>query len=430
MRGLSYLFKGLARTLNLVMIRPIRVIGRALLRSVLPRVYLTVYFPIKRRLIERFAFAKSKIWYPFASKYILHFFLLVMAGGVLAHSIKTRAVSAEEFGSDSLISQFIGLDNQIIEETANATPTTSMSYLNQKGLVGGSNLEAQGLASDESENLNLSLAQGGSSIVKPNIPTTEITDQPRELVDYYVVQGGDTVSTIADQFNVSTNTILWENRLGAKDYIKPGDKLTILPTSGVSHQIKKGDTIASIAKKYGVETQKIIDYNQLASADAIQVDQILIVPGGIAPETIAPAAPATGLGKYVSGGTPPPPARVPASQKMLWPTGSHRINQYFGFRHTGLDIDGNIGSPIYAAEGGRIEVVGWGKGYGLHVIINHGGGKKTLYGHFSKAYVNSGQQVNKGDSIGLMGCTGWCTGPHLHFEVIINGKKINPLSYL
>lgn len=430
MRGLLYLTRGLARILNYSMVRPIRALGRALLRSVLPRVYLTVYFPIKRRLVERFALAKSKIWYPFASKYILHFFLLAMAGGVLAHSLKTRTVSAEEFGSDSLISQFIGLDNQIIEETAAAAPTASMSYLNQKGLVGDSNLEASEPALDDSENLNLSLAQGGSSIVKPNIPTTDITEQPREKVDYYIVQGGDTVSTIADQFNVSTNTILWENRLGAKDFIKPGNKLTILPTSGVSHQIKKGDTVASIAKKYGVEPQTIIDYNQLASADAIKIDQVLIVPGGKAPEIVAPVVTPTGSPRYSIGGTPPPPARVSASEKMLWPTGSHRINQYFGWRHTGLDVDGNIGSPIYAAEGGRIEVVGWGRGYGLHVIINHGGGKKTLYGHFSKAYVNAGQQVNKGDSIGLMGCTGWCTGPHLHFEVIIGGKKINPLSYL
>jgi len=385
-----------------------------------------MYFPIKRRVTEKYSIAKNKVWFPFATRYVIHALILVIAGGVLWHSISTREVSAEEFGNDSLISKIlIGETDVLITETSNTSTLKPTNYLDQRGLVGTYTCTLE--ESSEDEEGDLTLAQGGGSIVKPNIPTTDIGDRPRELVEYYVVQQGDTVSTIAEQYGVSTNTILWENQLGEKDYIKPGDKLTILPMSGVSHQVKKNDTLASLAKKYGVESDTIIEYNKLASADAISVDQILIIPGGRAPEIVQPKT--TSLDKYL-GGTVPPPARVAASDKMLWPTPSHKINQYYTWRHHGVDIDGTTSSPVYAAESGRISNVGWGSGYGLHVIIDHGGGKKTVYAHFSKAFVSAGQSVNKGDTIGMQGCTGWCTGTHLHFEVIINGSKVNPLSYL
>ncbi|MDD5566884.1 MAG: peptidoglycan DD-metalloendopeptidase family protein [Patescibacteria group bacterium] len=413
-----------------ILARPAKASAKWIVSKVLSRIYLFIYFPIKRRLGDKFALAKNKVWYPFATKYVIHFFIVLLATGVIFYSIKTREASAEEFTTDSLITKFLGEDSSdIITETAQSAPKKSISYVDQRGMFGGQTLSINSPTEEETAEEDLTLAQGSGSILKPNIPTTQVGDRAREIVEYYVVEGGDTVSTIADKFGVSTNTILWENRLGEKDYIKPGDKLTILPMSGVSHQVKKGDTIKTLAKKYNVEEQEIIDYNKLASADAISVDEILIIPGGRAPEIVKPTSTGTGVDKYF-GGTPPPPARVAASEKMLWPTASKKINQYFKYRHSGLDIDGNTGSPIYAAESGRVSNVGWGSGYGLHVIIDHGGGKKTVYAHFSKAYVTAGQQVSKGDSIGLMGCTGWCTGPHLHFEVIISGKKVNPLSYL
>lgn len=368
--------------------------------------------------------------YPFSSRFVIHLLILVIATGVTMNSIRTREVSAEEFGTQSLIVRFLGgsSDTDLIVESSTNSPTKPVSYLNHQGLVGNSTSSA--IPVDEEE--QLALAQGGSAIIKPNIPTTEIADRPRDEVDYYVVEGGDTISTIAQKFGVSTDTILWENKLGEKDYIKPGDRLTILPMSGVSHQVRKGDTIASIAKKYGVETDEVVEYNKLASAEDISINQVLIVPGGEAPETVAPkvTTPSGSSASLASGGSPLPSIKVSASEKMVWPTTSRRINQYFKFGHTGLDIDGDTGSPIYAAESGRVSNVGWGKGYGLHIIIDHGGGKKTIYAHNSKVFVTAGQQLSKGQNIALMGCTGWCTGPHLHFEVIINGKKLNPLSYL
>ena len=99
-------------------------------------------------------------------------------------------------------------------------------------------------------------------------------------------------------------------------------------------------------------------------------------------------------------------------------------------RHYGLDIANKTGTPLYAADSGTVESAGWGAGYGYNIVIDHGGGKKTRYAHMSKFYVEKGAKVSKGMPIGEMGSTGWSTGPHIHFEVIINGKKYNPLNYI
>ena len=104
--------------------------------------------------------------------------------------------------------------------------------------------------------------------------------------------------------------------------------------------------------------------------------------------------------------------------------------QYYHWRHHAIDIGGRTGSPIYAALDGKIIKAGWTTGYGYNIIIDHGGGKKTLYAHLSKMYVQRGEQVTQGAAIGALGSTGWSTGPHLHFEIVINGVKVNPLSYL
>ena len=115
---------------------------------------------------------------------------------------------------------------------------------------------------------------------------------------------------------------------------------------------------------------------------------------------------------------------------MKWPTVGHRITQYYSWRHTGLDIANKTGTPLYASEGGTVDYSGWSNGYGYNVLINHGGGKKTRYAHASKLYVKKGDVVSKGEAIAAMGSTGWSTGPHIHFEVIINGVKKNPLNYI
>ncbi len=127
--------------------------------------------------------------------------------------------------------------------------------------------------------------------------------------------------------------------------------------------------------------------------------------------------------------------------EFTWPTPScytitsafspRRKNPVTGIwkRHTGTDIGASYGAAIVAANAGTITLAGWNSGYGNCVIIDHGGGKATLYGHMSSYSVSAGQVVTKGQRIGSVGSTGNSTGPHLHFEILINGNAVDPMQY-
>ncbi len=110
----------------------------------------------------------------------------------------------------------------------------------------------------------------------------------------------------------------------------------------------------------------------------------------------------------------------------------YRRHPYWGGRHfhTGLDIAAPYGRPIKAADGGRVILARWWDGYGKAVVISHGNDKSTVYGHMSRIYVSNDSTVSKGQIIGLVGSTGYSTGPHLHFEVRKSGKHRNPIKYL
>ena len=125
--------------------------------------------------------------------------------------------------------------------------------------------------------------------------------------------------------------------------------------------------------------------------------------------------------------------------KFMWPAAG-RIASGFGMRrhpilgtmrmHTGIDIVAPNGALVKAADGGQIIQAGYDGGYGYSIVVYHGGGFATVYGHLSRILVAVGQNVSRGEVIGLVGATGWATGPHLHFEVRINGAAQNPLGFL
>ncbi len=276
----------------------------------------------------------------------------------------------------------------------------------------------------------LSVNSEKTAIVKNNVISTTKTKQPRDKIIYYTVKPGDTVSTIAQKFEISVNTILWENNLSAYSIIRPGDKLAILPFSGVTHTIKRGDTLNKIAKKYNISEEKILQANKIDDPSHLKIGEKLLIPGGTKQRyAIASYRSYSGI-SAIRNIVKAPSSKPVAGNKMNWPTVGHRITQYYSWRHHGLDIANKIGTPIYAADAGIVEKAGWSRGYGYNIVINHGGGKKTRYAHLSKFYVKKGQRVSKGETIGAMGSTGWSTGPHLHFEVIINGKRYNPLNYI
>lgn len=257
--------------------------------------------------------------------------------------------------------------------------------------------------------------------------TTDISSKPRDKIIQYSVSEGDTVASIAEKFGVSVDTVFWQNSLTEKSKIKPGQTLEILPVSGISHKVSKGDTVYSISKKYDTEPQAVVDfpYNTFVNDETFElaIGQIVIVPNGVKPEEkqVAPRI------RQIT----PDAGTVVASGAFVWPA-SGTISQGFAWYHKGLDIANRSAPSILAADSGTVVIAGWpdGYGYGNRVVIDHGNGFRTLYGHMSAVYVKSGQTVNRGDTIGKMGCTGRCTGTHLHFEVISNGAYLNPLSVL
>jgi murein DD-endopeptidase MepM/ murein hydrolase activator NlpD len=293
------------------------------------------------------------------------------------------------------------------------------------------------LIEEETEQGNLlSFNDSGDVVFKPRITATTAGDAgvalaQRTTITYYTVQNGDVVSTIARRFGLTVNTILWANNLTAYSLIRPGDKLTILPYSGVLYTVKSGDTVSKIASKYGVDGDKILSCNDLVAG--LKAGQTIVIPGAkkIATQTsVARTTNNSGL-SIINNLIKTPAAKI-SGNKMAWPTIGSRITQYFSWRHTGVDIANKIGTPIYAADDGVVEIArgGYNGGYGNTIVINHGGGIKTRYGHASKLFVKAGDEVEKGENIAAMGSTGRSTGPHLHFEVLINGTRYNPLNYI
>jgi len=241
----------------------------------------------------------------------------------------------------------------------------------------------------------------------------------------YTVQMGDTVYDIAQRFGISGETILWANGKleDNPDLLAVGQKLTILPVSGVLHVVREEDTLASVAALYKVDMASIVQFpgNNLSEPYDLTVGQKLIVPGGRKPH----------IPRQVFAYKGPVPTDAKKGTRTFgWPASGY-ITQKFWAKHRAIDIGAPKGTPIYAADSGYVTYAGWSDvGYGRMIIIDHGNGFQTLYAHLSVYYVEEGQSVAKGEKIGLMGETGNATGPHLHFEIIRNGVRRNPLIYL
>jgi len=366
----------------------------------------------------------------FFANYLPLAVMVVIGLALIGSSLQARGLKPENYGRDSLLFKNLQASGSLaegdfdLEEIIEEGPLLNFNSANY--YLSGDSLsadEAGAAKADDSINTLISTTQDESALIAPDITDPQVVVKTRDKIIDYVVQPGDVVSTIAAKFGVSVNTLLWENNLTAYATIRPGQTLKILPVSGISHRVKKGDNLNVIAKKYQGDVAKILDFNKIASLDELQIDQILIIPGGVKRAVVS--QPSYSVKNIIA-----PPAQI-SGAKMQWPTNSYRMTQYFTLRHYGVDIGNKTGQPIYAAADGVVEVAGWNRGgYGYYLIVNHGNGFKTLYGHASKLYVAKGQQVNRGQVIAAIGSTGRSTGPHVHFEIISNGRKINPLGYI
>jgi len=257
------------------------------------------------------------------------------------------------------------------------------------------------------------------------------------IIANYSVKQGDSLWSIANAFNLDINTIFGCNTIKNPDFLKLGMVLRLPNQDGILYKVRKKDTVSGIAKRFGSFAEAILAANGMGSEKELVAGKEIFVPGAKPLEENREEAPKPR--KKVGGVKVPSPSGAVYSRSFTWPVVG-RINSRFGWRrdpfsgrrdfHTGLDIKGPTGRAIVASKAGAVSYAGWMSGYGRTVVVDHGGGYTTLYAHCSRLLVRSGSRVKQGQTIAAVGSTGRSTGSHLHFEVRVNGRPINPLRVL
>ncbi len=252
-----------------------------------------------------------------------------------------------------------------------------------------------------------------------NLPDTASLSQPVEYKTY-TVKSGDTISGIAIKFGLKNiSTLISINDIGNVRQLGAGQKLKIPSIDGIIYTVKSGDTLSSVAAANKIKLEVLLDVNELTS-ETLTKGQQLFLPGvGLDQKTLQ-----SRMGELFI---------IPIKASFRWssPYG-WRADPFTGVQsfHTGTDMACPEGTPILAAMSGKISDVGTNRTYGNYIIINHGNGYQTLYAHMSKTIAKKGQWVSQGTTIGLVGSTGYSTGPHLHFMVYKNGNRIDPMTVL
>lgn len=249
------------------------------------------------------------------------------------------------------------------------------------------------------------------SVSKVNAQEDGISD----TITVYKVEKGDTISEIAEKFGITTNTILWANDLERSSKIKIGQRLVILPVSGIQYTVKSGDALESIARRFKADKNEIADHNNLDKPYLIKVGEILIIPDG-KPNQVA----TTNNVKKVADTVVKTTKDLGQKVVSFLATPVEAATRTQGLHgNNGVDLAADEETPILAAADGEVVIsqTGWNGGYGTYIVINHSNGTQTLYAHNNNNLVSVGDTVTQGQVIAHMGSTGKSTGDHVHFEV-------------
>lgn len=281
-------------------------------------------------------------------------------------------------------------------------------------------------AHNEVKDVSTSISDVGS-VADDQAPEDNIPQEP--VITTYVVKSGDTLSGIADKFNITINTIRWANDLTPKSAIKPGDELVILPVSGIEYTVKKGDTLSGIAIKFDANQEDILKYNDV-EANAIKVGTELIIPGAEPIVVKAPVKKPTPVATPTQSKTErattskdtdeTPKSGDAQSTSSEYTVPVHGILTQGVHDRNAVDFGVSVGTPVMSFKSGTVIVAkssGYNGGYGNYIVVNHEGSCQTQYSHLSKVQVSVGDKVSMGETIGLSGNTGRSTGPHLHLNV-------------
>lgn len=237
----------------------------------------------------------------------------------------------------------------------------------------------------------------------------------------YTVKSGDTISGISKKFGLNNiSTIIAVNKIENVRALNAGKKLRIPSVDGLIYKVVSGDSIEKIAKKYEVDVADLLDVNDLDTEVLISGSELFIPGAKLDKETLRSAM----------GDTFINPLKTKSwrlTSRCGW-----RADPFTGVKqyHPGIDMAISQGTPIYAALSGKVVACGWSNVYGNYVIIDHKNGYQSLYGHMYKKLSKLNDEVTTGSKIGLVGSTGYSTGPHLHFTVYKNGKVVDPLTLI
>jgi len=233
----------------------------------------------------------------------------------------------------------------------------------------------------------------------------------------HVVARGESISVIAQRYNINQGTIISFNNIQNARLITAGTTLRIPDTNGLFYRVRQGDSLSSIASRHRVNLNDILDINNLDSS-VIRPGQELFIPGA----TMERFALKKALGELFV---------FPVQGRLTSPFGM-RNDPFTGRRmmHNGIDIANNIGTPVRATADGQVIMVGFSSVYGRYIILRHPGNYQSLYAHLDRARVREGDRVVQNQVIGDLGNTGRSTGPHLHFSIYHNQRPIDPLTVL
>lgn len=370
----------------------------------------SIELPLKSRRNARFSLAPQAyvVRHPFSLRDFL-----ISAGNAVDFFVKNSwafALCIATAATPFLVSAFVAWHSSFatgvsLEEISAVEIEILDKAMNDFALESGREID---------ENGNVLNADGSSAVV----PAADF----RQKVTFseYKVRSGDTISGISRKFGLSNiSTLIAVNGISNVRQLKSGQNLKIPSADGLVHSVKSGDSLSSLSVKYGVTVEDLLDVNDLES-QVLTAGQTLFIPGArLSSETL----------------------RMAMGELFTWPLkGSWRLTSNYGRRadpftgvtsfHTGIDMAMPSGTPVYSSMSGKIESVGYTNIFGNYVIIKHVNGYQTLYAHLTKSLVKSGQNVAQGAKIGLVGSTGYSTGPHLHFTVFKNGKLVDPMTVL
>jgi len=262
------------------------------------------------------------------------------------------------------------------------------------------------------------LSLSGGDLASATKPQQESREDRGLYYTAYKVARGDTLSDIAEAFNVTLDSVVSFNGIRNARNLQPGKILKVPSMSGIMYTAKAGDTAASVAAANGVSADRVAEVNGVSTGQSLEKGRELFVPDArLASFTL----------REISGDLFHWPVRGWISSWYGW-----RRDPFSGARsfHNGLDVGVDLGTSVACAMDGVVAETGYNSSYGNYILVNHHAGYMTLYGHLQTILVREGARVASGQRIALSGNTGYSTGPHLHFSVFKYGRTVNPFNVL